>query len=343
MAEVVQYTTREMLDAMKQAPRPTTFLQDLVIGRRLYTDKTILEIDIDKGGETISPYVSRVGDPTPVGKDGFDTLLHAAPYIYDEITYTPSDGDQRTVGETIYQSDAQSNIDTRTADWLNKLQDRMIRREEQQVAEALQTGKVVVSGVGTAYTVDYQMDAGHIITLTGGDVWGSSTELKIDQFEAWSTLIQDKGAPTPEWAVLDFNSAQLLRKDSVFLALLDNRRVKMGEIDFKTINGQRASFIGTLDAIGLNIDLYSYQGSYKNDAGTRVRFMNDDQLILGSSQARVDMHYAKIENFNAPRFIGRQFPQMGIEPKGKKGYVSLESGPLVGLHQPDAFVTVNVK
>jgi len=344
MAEVVQYSSREMLEAFKLAPRPTTFLQDMFVKKRNFTNKTTLEIDIDKGGQTIAPYVSRVGsDPTVVGKGGYDTLLHAAPYLYDEIIYTPSDADQRVPGETIYESDPMGNIDTRVGDWLNKLRDRCIRREEQQLAEAMQTGKAVISGKDVDYTIDYQMDANHIITLAGADIWGSGTEKKIDQFEAWSALIQDKGEPAPDVCIMDLNAGQLLRKDTDFLALLNNRRVEMGEINPRQIKEKRATYMGALQAAGVDIDFYVYQGIYKNDAGASVGFMNADQLILGSTMARTEFHYAKIENFNAPSFMGRQFPMQGIEPKGKRGFVSLESGPMAGFHNPDAFVTVNVK
>lgn len=339
---VVQYDSREMLAAMRQAPRPTTFLQDLFIRNRTFHTTKNLEIDIVKGGETIAPYVSRKGAPTVVGKKGYDTLIHLAPYLYDEITYEPSDADERTPSETIYDTDANQAIDTRRAVWLADLQDRFIRREEQQLAEAIQTGKVDVDGKDVEYEVDFQMPATHIKTLTGADIWGSGTEKKIDQFEAWSTQIQDTGAPAPDVCVLDLNAGQLLRKDTDFLALLNNRRVLMGEINPRQLYNQRATYLGNLAAAGVDIDFYVYQGSYVNDSATRVRYVGTDNLILGSTAARTEFHYSKIENFNSS-FIGRQFPMMGIEPKGKLGFISLESGPLVGLHQPEAFITVNVK
>ena len=42
-------------------------------------------------------------------------------------------------------------------------------------------------------------------------------------------------------------------------------------------------------------------------------------------------------------FQGRWFPLQWIDDNGKKGHITLESSPLAGMHQPAAFVAVEVK
>jgi hypothetical protein len=333
-----------MLDAFKLAPRPTSFLQDQLITDPVKThDTAYLEIDKVFEGESIASYSARDGGPDVVGKDGYDTLLHVAPYMYDEMTMTPKDADTRLPGNTIYEGSSGANVDVRTGENLNLMRDRFKRREEQQIAEGLRTGKIEVDGRGVKYTIDFKMPAAHKITLTAGDVWGSTTEDKLAQLEDWSELIQDAGAATPSRLYMAMNVARLLVKDTNIRALLDNRRIEQGQIDFRQLEQQRATYFGTLAGIGLNVELYAYQGSYKPDGGSRTRYIPDDYLIMTSPNVKVVKHYSKIENFKAGGFVGEVFPNMWMEESGKRKHMSLESGPLIELREPEGVVAVKVK
>jgi hypothetical protein len=326
---------------MEQIPTDSTFLQDLFVKERTFTDKEWIEIDQVFKGQTIATYVARDGDSTKIGKSGFNTKLHFAPYINEEITYTSRDVDSRMAGQTRYDTSASQVIGSRTAGWLDELQKRIVRREEQQVAEALRTGKVAVSGVDTSYTVDFGMNANHIITNAGNDKWDSGADDKVAQLETWAALIADKGAPTADVLVMGLSAAQQFKKDTNILSMLDNRRILGNEINIRQIANQRASFIGTFTGCGLNIDCYCYQGLYVDSAGANQRYLPTDRVILGSTQSDVRFHYAKIENLLEGDFMGRWFPLQWIDPNGKKGHITLESSPLVGFHQPDGFVSVD--
>jgi len=340
---IIQYTPVELVRAMRQIPTDTTFLQDLFVKERNYTDKEYIEIDQVFGTQTIATYVSRDGDSTKIGKDGYNSKLHFAPYINEEITYTSRDVNVRLAGVNRYEANAEQAIAQRTAKWLQQLQGRVMRREEQQVAEALSTGKVAVSGVDVDYEVDFGQNANNLITLAGANIWGTGTEDKTAQMETWSALIADSGAPTADVMILGTEAAQLFLKDSTILGNLDNRRVERGEINLKQINSQRATYLGTYSGVGMNIEVYSYQGLYTNSSGTDVPYIPTDYAIMGSTQADFRFHYAKIENLKEGDFQGRWFPLQWIDDNGKKGHITLESSPLVGMHQPAAFVAVEVK
>jgi len=339
---IVQYTPVELVRAMRQIPVDTTFLQDLFVKERNFTDKEWIEIDQIFDGQTIATYVSRDGDSTKIGKDGYNSKLHFAPYINEEITFTSKDVNVKLAGLNRYESNAEQAIAKRHTKWLQQLQGRVTRREEQQVAEALRTGKVAVSGVDVDYEVDFGMNENHIITLSGNDKWDSSSDDKTALLETWCALIVDKGAPPADTLVMGGTAAKLFKKDTGILSMLDNRRIMGNEINIKQITGQRASFIGTITGVGMNIDCYSYQGLYVDSAGANQRYVPDNRVLLGSTQADVRFHYAKIENLLEGDFEGRWFPLEWIDPNGKKGHITLESSPLVGFHQTDAFVSVRV-
>ena len=344
-AEIMaQYTPRDMLEALEQNPRPSTFLKDrLVSGAPIEHDTDVIEIDVEKGGQTVAAYVSRVGDANVVGKRGFETNIHAIPYVYEETPFTAKDVRTRLPGETVYKTGAGRRLDVKMGKWMSILSDRLTRLEEKQLAEAIQTGKVVVTGKDVNYTVDFQMDPSHLITNSGADNWGSGTEDKVAQLEAASELIRESGAPTATELYLGFEAGQNFLKDAAILANLDNRRVERGEINIKQLAGQRATFLGTYNGIGLSVDVFSYQAKYQDSAGVSHYYIDTNNAVLGSQEARVNLHYGMIENLNHGSFVGKRFPDVIINPNGRAGAVTMESGPLMGLHQPDGFVRILTK
>ena len=324
-ALVTQYTPKEMLRMMLQVPLPTNFLSSMLINERNMTNKTIIEID------------------QVIGKSGLSTLLHVAPYMYEQLPYKPSDVDVRGSGSTVYD-DSAAFLAGRVERWLTDLENRFIRAEERQMAEALQSGIVTVSGKDVDYVVDFKQKAAHLLDVSISAPWTGAAD-KLAQIQEWAQLISDTGAPGAGILIADTKAMNLLLADTAILALLDNKRVERGEINFTQLREQRATFCGTLRGPGFDIDLYSYQGMYQTAAGsvlTTNRYMNDNTIILTSREMDTRFHYAKIENFKTGDFRGQRFPNHWETEDGKNRYMTMESSPLVGLHQPDGVVRVIV-
>lgn len=338
-AEIVaQYTPRDMIDAMVQEVRPSTFLLDMFVGGNIEThDTDVIEIDIVKGGQTKAAYVSRASDPTVVGKKGFDTLIHAVPYVYEEITFTSKDVKTRLPGNSVYTQGAKARMDAKVGKWLATLEDRLTVLKECQVAEAMQTGKLTVVGDGVSYIVDFQMDADHLIQNTGTANWGSGTEKKVDQLENMAQLIRKKGAPSPTMLLMDVNAAREFLADEDIRADLQNRRIENGTINPVQLSGQKATWLGRYSRVGLEVEVYSYHATYDN-AGVDTPYLAENTCIMTSTSADWRMHYGMIENMLEGDYEGESFPLIGMDNKGKNGWVSLESAPMFGLHQPDAVV-----
>jgi len=337
------YTPQVMLEAMKQNPRPTTFLQKLLVGKRTAETSDIVEIDIEKGGRRISSYVTRTANPSAVGKNGFTTNLHNTPYISEEITYTAKDMMDRLPGENSYSGGVPgSRRDAKVAAWLNQLQDRLIRREEQQVAEAIQTGKLVIAGSGVSYTVDFQMAGTHIITYSNTDLW-SSTADKLAQFETWAQLIRTAGAPGATDIILGTDAAALLLKDTNFRAeMLTTSGMNNIQMNIVNDDAGESTFLGTLRRPGLSVNLYTYQGQYTSEAGVATPYIDPKKVVMLSRNMRSEMHYGPIYNLLHGTMVAEKFPFMYQDENGKNGHVVLESSPLYGMHQPDSIVCAKV-
>lgn len=333
----ILYTPTSMLKAMKEMPKPDSFLRSMLIkSAPITSDKKHIELDKYTSKQGIAVYNSRTGAPTEVGKKGFATELHVSPYVNEVITMTPSDFGTRMEGETIYQSSASSQQAQKSIQYLKELNDRLDRLEEKQIVEAITSGTVTVanSATGVNYTVDYGMDDDNKETLTGDDVWGGDDSDILGNLQDWAKRLSNKGYVATD-LFLDLSAANKLIADTTIKALLDNRRVMMGEINPRQIAGQRASYVGSLNAPALSIDIYCYMGGYETADDTFTNYLDSNRAIMVGAGVEIQTHYGKIENFNA-NFIGERFPNMWAENNGKVRYIGMESAPLEVLRNPNA-------
>ena len=73
------------------------------------------------------------------------------PYTKQRMVLTVEDLDDRLPGNTVYDSgSSQTRRDALLGKYLGKLDKRVVRLEEFQLAQALQTGKATISGNGVA-------------------------------------------------------------------------------------------------------------------------------------------------------------------------------------------------
>jgi hypothetical protein len=86
----------------------------------------------------------------------------------------------------------------------------------------------------------------------------------------------------------------------------------------------------------LGCDVWIYNGQYTDLDGTRKSFVPDGKLLMLSANARYDMNYGAIQNYNAGFAAVPRFPSTWIEPDGRARFLQLESAPLFVPHQIDS-------
>jgi hypothetical protein len=328
---------------MKEMPKPDSFLRDMLIkGPAKLSNTKHIELDKYTAKQGIAVYNSRTGAPNEVGKKGYTTDLHVSPYVNEVITMTPSDFDTREEGNTIYDNDSAGTLATKTTEYLGDLNGRMERLEEKQVVEAITSGTVTVSNAaaGVDYTVDYGLDDDNKATLTGNDVWGGSSSDIRGNLQSWSLRLANKGYVSGS-VLVDIKAGNLISADEEMRAVLNNRRIEMGSINPQVLQNQRASFLGTYNDVGINVDIFAYYGGYETADDTFQRYFDDHRCIILGGGVEIEQHYGKIENFKA-KFKGKRFPNMWAEDNGKANYVGMESAPLAVLRNPNAIFSAKV-
>ncbi len=337
------YNPRTMLAALHQKPSPSTFLRDTFVnGTKIHTTKTI-EIDIVKSGQTVAAYVARGGEANRVAQTGYETNIHVIPYVKEETRYTADDLDVRLPGVNVYGGTPKGILDTKMGEGLNIMRERVSNLLELQLARTLTTGKAVIQGDGVSYTIDFRMDPTHIYVNTGGELWTDTDADIMGQLSGMSLLPSDKGAPTPDVLVCGIEAGKSLLKNTEIRALLDLKNYRIGEIEMKNLRENSVTYLGRLIDIGLDVAVYTYNAKYTDDAGNSQPYMPVDQIVMGSTSARVTEHYGRLQNIKSGTFIGKEFPNFVVDPKGDYADQSLESSPVIAVHEIDAFVTRKVQ
>lgn len=337
----MDYNVQTMLGYIRQTPRATSFLLDMLVKERNVHGTRSLILDQVFGNQEIAVYTSHLGGPHQVGKSGYSSLTHVAPYIYEEIEFNPEDADTREPGTTEYE--VVDSLDAQVSSALDELDVRVGRREEQQLAEALQNGTITITNQeGESYVVDFKQAATHIIELTSTARWTESSTCDIrGNIRDWCQLPVLAGASLPNFIIGDVYATQLIKADTNFTAQLDNRRIENGFLKPEVLAKYNATYEGKISGTGFALDLYTYQGTYSS-SGTSYKYMNDYTVVLGNTQAPVSLEYGKIYNLKAPGFRGKRFPNRWETQDGKHEFITLEASPLANLKQPNCFVTAHV-
>tara|TARA_Y100000310_G_scaffold344838_1_gene459896 strand:- start:15042 stop:16001 length:960 start_codon:yes stop_codon:yes gene_type:complete len=316
----------------------------MFVQREIIHDTDTIEIDIEKGGQTIAAYVSRSGAANKIKAGGYKTLRHAIPYVYEEMTFTAADLKVRHAGEKVFDNGGpRKRLNVKIARGLAKLRDRVKNLEELQLANALSTGKAIIQGKDVDYEVDFQMDPTHIIALTGTAQWDDPLSTKEKDLRDAAQLPGRKGAPAPNRCIMGFEAGILWSNDENVKQDLDLKNYNTGHIDFKQTDENRATYIGHYKSVGISQEMWTYQAQYTDANGDAQFYLDPYGVIMGSTAARVEAHYGMIENLNHGTFMGKEFPDFITDPKGRFADLTLESGPLIAVHQPDAFVYLKVK
>lgn len=330
------FDTRTMLRALQQSYAPKTFLLDTFFPSIQQSESETVDIDIIKGKRKLAPFVAPMHEGKVISQEGYHTDTFKPPYIKAKKVTTAADLFKRTPGNTLYQTDIspQQRAAQRVGEDLRELQEMITRREEWMAAQALVHGKIHVQGEGVNQSIDFQMPTDHYVTLTGNARWTHADSNPLKDLRHWQEkVVQDSGL-VPRTAVLGRDVLNAFLDHAKVQNMLNNRRMQLGQIDPQDLpNG--AKYWGSID----DIDIYSYNEWYLDDAGNEQPMIPANRLILGATTARTARHYGAIHDLEASAAV-QYFPKSWTQEDPSVRYLMLQSAPLVIPHQIDAFMSI---
>ena len=345
------FTTRFLLDALKQMHPPKTFLRDTFFKNVKRPGTVNIDVDIQKGKRKLASYINPLLEAEFVERAGYETKSVKLPYIREIMRTGAEDLLQRAPGFNLY--DVSSSPAMRAAqqlgDDLAELQNRIIRRIEWNAAQVLDTGKVSIVGKGVNFSLDFGMDdADHVVDAD--TMWDQVGADPLEDLSAWIKLVKTDSGLVPDYCIMGSDAMAAFINDTKIQSLLDKRMVDVGTIAPKTLS-DGVGFVGSLKYPGAMIDIYTYDEIYEDENGDKQDFVPAKHVWIGSSRAYTSMFYGPIYNLDVAKELGTPSGLIdGVEflpstwtvrnPSARN--LMVESSPLCAMHQCDAFLSATV-
>ena len=317
----------ELSRALVLAYRPQTFFRSMC-RTVTHATKSFL-IDVEKKTRYLSPYIRDNEDGETVSRDGYETLTYTPPKTGTKRPVTGADLEIRRPGQAVVvisadNANEESRINGLVIEDLLDMQAYNERREEQQIAEILSTGKVV-TGVGA--DIKAPIPDSHIFTVGGAEKFDANGSDPIKWLRTQSRKkISLSGGSSARRAVFGGDAFDAFCDNAKVQAYLDNRRMVLGDIEpTKDQEIEGVTYQGRV----CGIDLYTYDEYYFNDKEKADKpMMPEDRVILIGGNPRFEMHYGAV--FDGASGTINQVQTYAWEwiEQGKTRWREVESHPL---------------
>lgn len=337
------FELRTMLAAVEQMPRARSFIGETFFGAAPVNFTTAqVDIDVIKGQRKMAPFVRPNRPGQVVDRSGSVMRSYTPPYVKPKLeTNAGQLLNVRQPGEHIYsaRTPLQRAGEVLARD-MQELDSRINRREEWMRAQALTTGQVAVKGDGVDDVVDYQMSATHQVTET--TKWTEAGADPIANLRSYKRRIAKDSGRTASAAVMNASVADAFLDSEEVMKQLNTRRIDMGMIRPEELP-DGVTYLGYLNDPGL--DLYVYEEWYIDDEGTEQPMIPEGGIIVGATSTRCGMLYGAIQDMEAIEggmFDVARYPKSWVEHDPSVRWLMMQSAPLPGFHEPDAFVFATV-
>lgn len=335
------------MDSIFQIRTLTTAINEMpaanmVVYNRLFRGKEHMEpsdrlaFEIITGSEKLLKNISIYAPATVDDKTGRRIVTLQAPRLADKrFIHTAELNSLRAYGSQVGLEMMSARVAREQLDMKRK-HDRTL---EFWACNALK-GKIYDTDM-TTELVDYGMDADHLVTLTGTDLWSNASSNPINKIREWKRLIKDdsKAAISGFVMFLGYSAMDNLLKNSAVLDLLKyGKGTKIAEDE---------------DVARLaKTELIEYDGSFISDSNERTRFIGAEYVILvGMTDDVVDVPYAPVIDDDAPNGVGNVdingngmmfFSKSWTEKDPSGRWIKAESRPLPVLQRPGCVVYAKV-
>lgn len=281
------YATPTLLKVVDQMTPLSTYILDKFFEDGESFDTEWVEIQTVKGNKPIAPYVSELQPGKVIARSGFQAKQYKPLLIKPARAITVNDLKVRSAGESLINPESpEVRARKLLARDMNELNDTITRRLIEQAATLMFTGKVTQIGEGVSQVIDY--DFTNKVILSGTDLWSNSASDPIAFLSSKRRIILGGNGPNPDILLCDYDAAVALMRHPKILELANNRGVDVGVLD-TTLLPDGVTYHGRLRDVGL--DVYSYTGTYTDDAGTEQPFIPAGYVAMLSSRDKFKFHY----------------------------------------------------
>jgi len=343
MPDLDLFDTRTMVSALETRLPPIIFLRDIAFSKDINVSTSqYVDIDVYKGKRRLAPYVNPRMQAKTIERIGFKTFTYSPPYVKPKMVTTAQDFLKRDIGETIYSAGdgPTQRAEKQVAKDLVEMEDMIIRVEEVQASQLLQTGKVTVKGEGVDDEIDFLQSAANLPVLSGTDLWSNSSAEPLEQLRVWKRQMLQSCGKQPDKVIMGSDAIDAFLKHTNVEQALDTRRINLGNIE-PVEKADGVTLYGRIKDVGL--DIYTYSEWYVDpETGVENQMVDAKKIILIATSGRFAIHYGAIQDLKAGNAAVARFPKSWENDDPSVRYIMVQSAPLLALHQPDAVICPTV-
>jgi len=245
--------------------------------------------NVNRRYRKLAPFVAPNVQGRVIAGQGSRLTRYAPAYVKPKSVIDPNKVIARQPGEVAYQP--LSNAQRRDAVIAEETRDhkaRLTNRNEWLAAQAVIYGSVTISGEDyPTQTVDFGRNAALTVTLTGAAKWDQTTGAPLADIKSVRRKAADLSGIIIRRLIFGQNAWDL------FVARLGLNDPKAGNLLDTNFRGSETSVTRLLDGFegaeyagavtGVNgqgrIECWVYSGTYDDDAGNQVAYMNTNDVV----------------------------------------------------------------
>lgn len=321
------YSTQDYQEVVANLKRPQNGLMAAFFPREVTFDTEAVTFDEDLGRRFLAPFVHPDVPAAVRGQKGRKTTTFNPAYIKELTPVRPGMALKRAVGETFATPlTPEQRRAALEAGIVSDQVDNINRRLEAMCAEALFTGKIVVTGTDYAtQTVDFQRVAAlqkAANTLTGTAKWGASAANPLKDVRTWSRkIIKESGSGVTN-VVMDVDAADAWLDDPTIQKKLDTRNMDIGAVQVNQAQAEGLQRLGVIQGV----TYWQYVGYYTDANGTEQEFYSGGNVALIGDVAGVQ-NFGAIQDFKALKALSI-FTKSWEQENPSVQYILSQSAPL---------------
>lgn len=329
--QVTMYETAQLLGLYREVAPRQTYFRDLAFPQVLNFTDEFVDFEKIREGRKLAPLVLPTSQGRPIYSEASQQARVKPAYVKPKDPISPSRMIKRRAGEGLMDANRLTPAQRFAAilgDILRSHREAIDRREEWMACQALCYGKVTLTDPDyPTRVVDFQRDATHTVTLTGGQRWGQSGVEPLDDTQTWVDRVRRAafGGPTNRLTIGANVVKPLLDSERVQKQLDLNTRGTNADLNTGLRSGEYIEYLGKL---GPNLELVVNSDYYEQGDGTAVPYMDPDSVLLTGPNIQGVRCFGAILDDEAGFSALSAFPKMWRQKDPSAVFVMTQSAPL---------------
>lgn len=248
------------------------------------TNSEFIEYDIERSDEDIAPVLTDISTGAHVvSEDIFTNKKIKPPAFAEQMPFNVFDLTNRMAGETEYEAanvDFQVRLRTKLLRSWEKMTNLIKRTIELQASQVLQTGIVTLPDAAnnTRYTLDWKMKATHKPTVS--TAWSTTaTATPLADLESLMDVIRNDGLVDVEDGIFGITAFKNFLQNADVQLYFKKDQFSLGALNPVMLNSG-AKYQGFIHVGNYKLNIWTYNGRYKDLGGTKQKYLADDKVIL---------------------------------------------------------------